>query len=184
MSKLRGHLSPMIRDAQTTLINSRAFPRALRSRAFRVLGHDVHTSALINPNVFLGARTGLRIGAKTFVNYGCFFDLAAPTHIGDRCDIGYEVMFVTASHEVGPGERRAGKHNPQPIRVGDGVWIGARATILPGVTIGDGCVIAAGAVVTKDCAPHGLYGGVPAARLRPLPTEAASDTPPSLQHAR
>jgi len=168
MSILRVHLSPMIRDAQTGVINSRAFPRPLRSRAFRALGHDVHRSALINPNVFIGARTGLHIGQKTFVNYGCFFDLAADTNIGEHCDIGYQVMFVTATHGIGTEGRRAGAHDAQPIQVGDGVWIGARATILPGVTIGRGCVIAAGAVVTKDCAPNGLYGGVPATRLRDL----------------
>lgn len=61
--------------------------------------------------------------------------------------------------------------SPQPITVGDGCWIGARAVILPGVTIGDGCVIAAGAVVSKDCAPNGMYAGVPARRIRELPTK-------------
>jgi maltose O-acetyltransferase len=52
------------------------------------------------------------------------------------------------------------------VRIGDRCWIGARATILPGVSIGDGTVVAAGAVVTKDCEPDALYAGVPARRLR------------------
>ncbi|WP_308493924.1 acyltransferase [Microbacterium terrisoli] len=75
-------------------------------------------------------------------------------------------MFVTATHVVGDATRRAAAATSAPIVVGDGVWIGARAIILPGVSIGDGCVIAAGAVVARDCEPHGLYGGVPAMRIR------------------
>jgi len=72
-------------------------------------------------------------------------------------------------HEVGPADQRAGKRVDRPIRIGDGTWIATRAVVLAGVTIGRGCVIAAGAVVTRDCEPHGLYAGAPAARRRDLP---------------
>ncbi|MER7796454.1 acyltransferase [Microbacterium sp. NPDC096154] len=158
-----------LRDILTTVINGRAIPRALRSRAWSALGHDVHPTALINPDCFLGARRGLRVGPNTFINYGCFFDLSAPTHVGARCDIGYEVMFITSTHRLGDGLRRAGAGESVGITIGDGVWIGARVTVLPGVKVGRGCVIAAGAVVTTDCEPDGLYAGVPARRVRDLP---------------
>lgn len=77
-------------------------------------------------------------------------------------------MFITNSHEMGPSSKRAGKDVEQPIVVGDGVMIGARAVIMGGVRIGAGCVIGAGAVVTKDTEPDGLYVGAPARRARDL----------------
>lgn len=132
------------------------------------MGHAVHPTVLINADAFLGSRTNLSVGAKTFINYGCFFDLAAPTVIGERCDIGYQVMFITSTHANGDHDRRAGDVVAKEIRVGSGVWIGARATILPGVSIGNGCVIGAGALVLTDCEEDTTYVGVPA---RPLSTK-------------
>ncbi|MGI2292887.1 acyltransferase [Paenibacillus sp. GXUN7292] len=64
--------------------------------------------------------------------------------------------------------KRAGESDRKPVTIGKGCWIGARATILPGVTVGDGCVIAAGAVVTKDCEPDSLYAGVPAIKIKSI----------------
>lgn len=168
MNALCAELDTILRDGIFGLINSRVFPRSLRSRAWRALGHHVDQSALINPLAFVGAWHGLEIGKNTFVNYGCFFDLGAPTYIGERCDIGYEVMFVTTTHAAGPDIRRAGAPLAAPIRVGSGVWIGARVIILPGVTIGDGCIIAAGSLVSRDCEPNGLYVGSPARRSKDL----------------
>ncbi len=91
--------------------------------------------------------------------------------IGARCDIAPQVSFITGSHEMGDVVRRAGPGVAAPIMVGDGCWIGARATVLPGVRIGEGAVVAAGAVVATDVAPHTLVGGVPARLIHPLPTE-------------
>ena len=62
--------------------------------------------------------------------------------------------------------RRAGQPTVAPIVVGDGCWIGTRATLLPGVTVAPGCIVAAGAVLTRDTRPNGLYGGVPAVLLQ------------------
>jgi acetyltransferase-like isoleucine patch superfamily enzyme len=73
---------------------------------------------------------------------------------------------LTAGHVVGGHDQRAAESLPEPVTIGAGCWLAAGAIILPGVTVGDGCVIGAGAVVVEDCAPDGLYGGVPARRLR------------------
>lgn len=167
MGKLTNQLGPVLRDLTVnTVLNGRAVPRMFRGRLLKAVGHDIHATAVLCPDIFLGATTGLSVGARSFVNYGCFFDLGAPVRIGENCQVGYQVMFATCSHEPGTPDARAGAPTAAPIVVGNGAWIGARATILPGVTVGRGCVIAAGAVVTRDCEPDGLYAGVPAVRVK------------------
>ena len=87
---------------------------------------------------------------------------------GDQVSIGHDVLFMTGSHQLnaGPNQRRAGDWFGQPIQVGNHVWIGARTTILPGVSIGDGAVIAAGATVTKNVPENAIVAGVPARIIR------------------
>ena len=75
-------------------------------------------------------------------------------------------MIITSVHEIGPGNEVAREPSYRDVRIGDRCWIGARATILPGVSIGAGTVVAAGSVVTKDCEPGAENAGVPARRLR------------------
>ncbi|QYR20593.1 acyltransferase [Paenibacillus sp. sptzw28] len=82
-----------------------------------------------------------------------------------------DVLFCTSSHDPGTKHKRAGKNNGKPIIIGDGSWIGARSIILQGVTVGEGCIIAAGSLVNKDCEPNGLYAGIPAKRIKDLPVE-------------
>jgi maltose O-acetyltransferase len=97
-------------------------------------------------------RSRLRIGAHCGFNEGCLFDLGAPISIGDRVAAGHCVRFLTSS-----GEQDA--HNAAPITIGDGVWLGARCTILGGVTVGAGSVIGAGVTVSSDIAPNMLVFG-------------------------
>lgn len=149
-----------------TVIASPLLPKPLRWRILRLLGMRVERSN-ISPRVWFGS-TRVAIGEGTFINYECFFNTSAPVEIGRRCDVAMGVMFVTSSHELGPENRRAGQPTADAIVVGDGTWIGARSTILPGVTIGPGAVIAAGSVVVSDCEPNTLYAGVPARAVRKL----------------
>ena len=81
-------------------------------------------------------------------------------------------MFCTSTHALGTPARRAGQPTVAGIVVGDGCWIGTRATLLPGVTVAPRCIVAAGAVVTRDTRPDGLYGGVPAVLLRELAADS------------
>ncbi|SNT40665.1 DapH/DapD/GlmU-related protein [Rhodococcoides kyotonense] len=166
---IAGELGPVGRDlVLNRILASVAVPRRLRTALLRRLGHDIHQTAQINPGLFLGAWTGLTLKAGAFVNYGCFLDLGAPITIGVNSGIGYETMLVTCGHSIGPEHRRIGDAVDAPIVIGDGCWVGARVTILPGVTIGDGCVVASGSVVTEDCLPNSLYAGVPARFKRRL----------------
>jgi maltose O-acetyltransferase len=145
-----------------------------RAAIYRWLGMELDSDR-IKPGCFFQS-SRFRMGRNSSLNYGCFIENVAPVDIGEGTDIGFAVRVITSSHAPGGAERRAGDWFPQPVQVGNGCWIGVGVTILPGVNIGDGCVVAAGAVVTRDCEPHGMYGGVPATRLRDLAApESASD---------
>jgi maltose O-acetyltransferase len=174
MARVWQQVGPVFRDMWLNMVVSGAWlPRRLRAFVLQgTTGHQIRLSAAISPRVFLGAWQGLTLGDRTFINYGCFFDLGAETTLGDRCSVGYEVMFVTCSHEIGDSSQRAGQARNRPITIGDGVWIGARSVILPGVTVGNGAIIGAGSVVDRDCEANGIYAGVPARLVRKL--EAAS----------
>lgn len=139
-------------------------PSRIRILIYKFYGMDIKR-AYIKPRCFFGSNK-ISIGEGAFINYGNFFD----THvsIGKNCAIGYCSVFASMGHEIGTADRRAGSGYRKPITVGDGTWIGSNVTVLPGVVIGEGCILAAGAVVTKDCSPHGLYAGVPAKRIKDL----------------
>ena len=149
-----------------TVLSSVLIPIPLRWKVYRLTGMRIEKSRIC-PNVWFGNRN-ISIGAGTFINYRCVFNTAGGISIGRNCDIAMDVSFITSTHEAGTSQRRAGAPTSAPIRIGDGVWIGARAIIMPGVTVGDGAMIGAGAVVTKDCEANGLYLGVPARLASPL----------------
>jgi maltose O-acetyltransferase len=142
----------------------------LRRCLLRIAGADIRKEATICGQGWLYGRGLLQVGLSSWIGPGCVFytHQDAAICIGENCDIAPQVMFVTGSHEIGPSERRAGYGIANPISIGDGVWIGARATITGGVSIGAGSIVAAGAVVTSDVAPNTLVGGVPARLIRVL----------------
>jgi acetyltransferase-like isoleucine patch superfamily enzyme len=94
------------------------------------------------------------VGERTFLNSPAHIELNAPVRIGVRCAIGHDLVIITTNHRLGPSSQRAGETYHEPVTIGDGVWIGARVTILPGVTIHDGAFVAAGATVTRDVPPN------------------------------
>jgi len=151
--------------AVNTLAASPLVIRPVRRRLLRLAGIDIHPTASIHAGCWFGD-VDVSIGAGAWINYGVWFDNSAPIRLGRNVNVGQQVLFCTSSHEVGSSERRAGPNIAAPIVVGDGTWIGSRVMILPGVTVGAGCIIAAGAVVTEDCAADGVFAGVPARRVR------------------
>lgn len=160
----------MGRRIRELLVNNLAFklPQRFRFRIFSYYGINCNARIISPGTIFIDGIASISIGRNTFINYNCIFSRGETITIGENCDIGFEAMFCTSTHQLGNSTRRAGTTECKPIVVGNGCWIGARATILPNVTIGDACIIAAGAVVTKDCAPNGLYAGVPARRIKEL----------------
>jgi len=163
-------------------VGSSLVPRTARWAILRACGLKLDTRAISAGTTFTGP--DVTVGRRSYINRGCLFDAMAPITIGDGVAVGMDVLFATSTHRLGPAARRAGELTSAPIRVEDGVWIGARAVLLPGVTVGSGCVIAAGAVVTADCEPNGLYGGVPARRIRDLDEQNARRPRPEARSAR
>ncbi len=144
----------------------------IRGVIFKFMGFDIgYGSGFSGAPSISGPRplqANLHIGKHCWFNCDCIFDIGAPVNIGNNVAVGHQVMFITTSHEIGTLGRRAGPLTVGPITIGDGVWLGARCMILPGVTVGTGAVIAAGAVVTRNVPPNVMVGGVPARPLRRL----------------
>lgn len=111
----------------------------------------------------------LTVGRHCWFNIRVLINLGASVTIGDSVFVGHEVMLLTESHDIGSAEKRTGRLSARPITIGNGVWLGSRSTVLPGVAIGAGSIVAAGAVVTADVPPNVLVGGVPARFIRDLP---------------
>jgi acetyltransferase-like isoleucine patch superfamily enzyme len=112
----------------------------------------------IHPPFYTDHGLGLELGRRVFINQGCAFLDYAGIRLSDRVLVGPGATFITVSHPVDPGERRL-HLTGGPIDVAENVWIGARATILPGVSIGRDAVVAAGAVVADDVPACSLVAG-------------------------
>lgn len=119
----------------------------------------------------------LAIGDNCFINSGCSIGAAREVRIGNDVAIGnYSLIMDSDFHDVDDHSKPG---RPEPVVLEDGVWLGARVTVLKGVTIGRGAVVAAGAVVTKDVPARALVGGVPARLIRMLPDRDEASTQPT-----
>jgi len=143
---------------------------AMRRVLLRLAGVGVGANARVSGRGWIYGAGDIYIGQDSWLSPGvvAYTHRDAAIHIGERCDIGPEVRFVTGSHQIGPRQRRAGQGTALPIVVGNGCWIGAGATLLGGVTIGDGSIVAAGAVVRANVPPDTLVAGVPATPRKSL----------------
>ncbi|MEV0432027.1 sugar O-acetyltransferase [Nocardia sp. NPDC050413] len=131
----------------------------------QILGRPLPPKLTIYPPFYTDHGLGLDIGERVFVNQGCTFLDYAGIRLGSGVMIGPKATFITMGHPVDPEERRRFLTGG-PIDIADNVWIGAGATILPGVSIGRDSVIAAGAVVGDDVPERSLVAGPKASVLR------------------
>lgn len=120
---------------------------------------NIESSATFSSKVTLGDYSGIGINAKIY----------GTCHIGRYVMMGTDVTIITRNHRFDRTDipmMEQGFEEERPVYIGNDVWIGDRALILPGVHIGDGSIIAAGAVVTKDVPPYSIVAGVPARKIR------------------
>lgn len=149
------------------LCRSYLVPNRVRRIVLGWAGATIPRQSRVSPNVDI--RSGeLVLGEHTTINVGCILDNRGGLTVGSHVGIGIGVVFTTSSHKMDNPAVRAGAGRIEPITVGDGAWIGTRSVILPGISVGEGAVVAAGAVVTKDVPAHTIVAGVPAKELRAL----------------
>lgn len=130
------------------------------------IGFDIgEGTKIVGPIICTGK---LIVGKNCWIGKNFIVNGNGTVKIGDNCDIAPEVTFQTGGHEIGDASRRAGRGCTFAQTVGNGTWIGGRSTILNNINIGNSCVIAACACVTKDVADNSLVGGVPAKLIRSL----------------
>lgn len=144
-------------------------PEELRAIFSQLIGAPVDESFGLFPPFYADCGKNIHIGKQVFINMGCKFQDQGGIYIGDGALIGHNVVLATLNHAKSPKDR--GTMIPAPIHIGKHVWIGSNSTFLPGVTIGDGAIVAAGAVVSKDVPENAIVGGVPATILRYLNEE-------------
>jgi maltose O-acetyltransferase len=117
----------------------------------------------------------IHLGDNFYANFGCVVLDVASVTFGDNCKLGPQVGIYTATHPIDPFERARGLEFAQPITIGDHVWIGGNATLLPGIVLGNNTVVGAGAVVSKSF-PEGniVIGGNPARIIKNIPINKES----------
>lgn len=127
----------------------------INGREFYIQSHVFFTEPRKLSNIYIGHRC--------FINYQTFLDNNDIIVLEDNVCIAPRVSIYTTSHKIGSSDRRVGQGcYTHPVIIKRGCWIGGNTIILPGVKIGEGCVIGAGSLVRKDCEPNSLYAGNPA----------------------
>ena len=141
-------------------------PEELQALFSQLIGQDVDKSFGLFPPFYADYGQNIKVGKNVFINSGCCFQDQGGIEIGDDVLIGQQVVLATLNHDLQPSARA--NMTPAPIKICDKVWIGAHATILAGVTVGKGAVVAGGAVVTKDVPENTVVGGVPAKIIKTI----------------
>ena len=140
--------------------------REIQELFAKLTGQPVDRTLSLMPPFHTDFGKNIHIGKFVFINAGCSFQDQGGITIGDGCLLGHNTVIATLNHDENPARRN--DLIPAPVVIGNRVWIGSNATILPGVTIGDNAIVAAGAVVTKDVPPDTVVAGVPAKILRKI----------------
>lgn len=163
------------RRAQVVLARYNAIsdgePDLLLSLLRDVMG-AVGDGTVVMPQFTCDYGYNIRLGRNVFINYHCIFLDCAPIDIGNDVQIGPAVQLYTAQHPLEANVRRSGLESARPIRIGNDVWIGGGAVVLPGVTIGDRSVVGAGSVVVRSLPADCVAVGNPARVVRALASPA------------
>jgi len=147
-------------------LNTATDPEQVRFYLGEITGKIIDPSTTLFTPLYTNLGAFTTIGKNVFINHACsFLDLGGIT-IEDNVLIGPRVNIVTESHPLDPEDRKA--LMTKPVTIKRGAWIGAAATILPGVTVGENAVVAAGSVVSRDVPPNAVVAGIPAKILKSI----------------
>ena len=149
---------------EVAVMNSTGDVAEIRNKLSEIIGSTIPENTGIFTPFYINFGKHTTIGANVFINHACsFLDLGGIT-IEDDVLIGPKVNLITENHPIDPTKRKS--LLCKPIVIKRNAWIGAGATILPGVTVGENAVVAAGSVVTKDVPSNTVVGGVPAKHVK------------------
>lgn len=147
-------------------MNNSSDPAEIRDLLSRITGSTIDESVAVFTPLYINYGKHTTIGKNVFINFNCtFLDLGGIT-IEDNVLIGPNVSILSEGHPVSPENRHS--LVPESIHIKKNVWIGAGATILQGVTIGENAIVAAGAVVSKDVPGNTIVGGIPAKVIKSI----------------
>lgn len=146
-------------------MNNSSNPDEITQILSRILDKEIQDVAIFTP-IYINYGKHIAIGKNVFINFDCTFLALGGIIIEDDVLIGPKVSLITENHPLNPEERKGLVANS--IFIKKNAWIGANATILPGVTIGENAVVAAGAVVSKDVSANSIVGGIPAKFIKDI----------------
>jgi acetyltransferase-like isoleucine patch superfamily enzyme len=146
-------------------MNNSSNPEEISEILSRILNKEIQDVTVFTP-IYINYGKHINIGKNVFINFDCTFLALGGITIEDDVLIGPKVSLITENHPLNPQERNG--LVGRPIHIKKNAWIGASATILPGVTIGKNAVIAAGAVVSKDVPDNTVVGGIPAKFIKTI----------------
>lgn len=170
------HLSKELQKiTKTALENAEQFQRLntgthsqkeIREVLGRITGWPIDDSVEIRLPIYSDYGSNLRIGKQVFINSGVTFVDLGGIEINDQVLIGPNATIISVNHPLDPANRR--EVECKPVKIGKNAWLGANSTILPGVSVGENSVVAAGAIVTRNVPANTVVAGVPAHEIKKI----------------
>lgn len=168
MNMLTGIKKQMILKIVNTIFKGTHAFKIKRFLLNRCDGIIVGVNSKIVSPIHIPVLSRFEVGQNCWIGRDFTFEGNGTVQIGNNCDLGPTVICVTGSHKIGSSERRAGAGFNSTVIIGNGVWIGANSMLLPGSSVGNGCVIAARGIVTRSLQDNGLYIGQPVKLFKDL----------------
>jgi len=147
-------------------LNTSSDPSQIREILGEITGTTIDETVAVFPPLYINYGKHLSIGKNVFINFNCTFLALGGIVIEDNVLIGPDVKILSEGHPLAPADRQS--LIPEKVHIKQNAWIGAGATILPGISIGENSVVAAGAVVTKDVPANTVVAGIPAKVIKAL----------------
>ena len=164
--KLMGKYAQKAIKITIELNNHYNTPDEIRNLFSKLTGKKIDETFRMHPPFYTDFGKNITLGKNIFINSGCHFQDQGGITIGDGSLIGHNVVLATLNHEFAPENR--GTMHPAKITIGNNVWIGSSSTVIHGISIGEGAIVAAGSVVTKDVPARTVVADIPAKVIKKI----------------